>query len=225
MVCFVNYDDIQDQIQKQIQTVKNTCVREETWFYSSDYSDIQWMDVFSGFNQEFISFFEQFDGVKMESRTKSWNIQSLLDLGFIPKNTEIAFSLNPQELIERYETGTAPLSKRIEAINTLIEKWFKVWIRLLPLLPVKDYQKIYSQFFTNLASQIDMNKVYSSFASWLLFTKRDYKVMLKKYPHLDILHYLSLEDDDFFRASKQVREWFYKEIKSLDKKCLLCLEN
>jgi hypothetical protein len=39
----------------------------------------------------------------MEIRTKSNNIKPLLDLGFVPKNTEIAFSLNPQILVDKYE--------------------------------------------------------------------------------------------------------------------------
>jgi hypothetical protein len=39
----------------------------------------------------------------METRTKSGNVQSLLDLDIIPQNTEIAFSLNPQAIIENYE--------------------------------------------------------------------------------------------------------------------------
>lgn len=80
------------------------------------------MDTLSGFNQEFIEFFEQFKGVNMEIRTKSGNIKSLLDLDFVPKNTEIAFSLNPEELIQRYETGTASLEQRYTAINKLLEK-------------------------------------------------------------------------------------------------------
>jgi len=225
MVCFVNYDDIQDQIRKHISQLQSAKLHSDIWMYSSDYSDIQWMDGFSNFNNEFIPFFEQFSWVKMEIRTKSWNIQSLLDLGLIPKNTEVAFSLNPQDLIDRYETWTASLDMRIKAINTLIWAWWKVGIRLLPLLPVKNYKSIYSEFFTYLSHHIDMDTVYSSFASWLLFTKQDYNTILKKYPHLDILHYLSLEEDDFYRESKQVRNWFYNKIKSLDKKCLLCLEN
>jgi hypothetical protein len=39
----------------------------------------------------------------MELRTKSGNIKPLLDLNFVPKNTEICFSLNPQNLIDKYE--------------------------------------------------------------------------------------------------------------------------
>jgi len=224
MVFFVNYNDIKKQITQKIKELQNRGTKDDIWFYSSDYSDIQGMDMISGFNTEFIEFFEQFKGVKMEIRTKSWNIQSLLDLWFTPKNTEIAFSLNPQVLIDNYEKWTASLDARISAINTLIKAWFQVWIRLLPLLPVKNYKDIYKKFFDTLREQINIDQIYSSFASWLLFTKEDYKVMLKKYPTLDILHYLDLEDDNFYRESREVRNWFYKETKKLDKKCLLCLE-
>lgn len=49
--------------------------------------------------------------------------------------------------------------------------------------------------------------------------------MLKKYPQLDILHYLELEDDSFYKESREVRRWFYTEIKKMDHSCLLCLEN
>ncbi len=224
MVFFVNYDDIKAQISEKIQHLQSAGISEDIWFYSSDYSDIQWMDAISGFNNEFIEYFEQFKWVKMEVRTKSANIKSLLELWFVPKNTEIAFSLNPQILIDTYEKWTASLEKRITAINTLLDKDWQVWIRLLPLLPVKNYRQIYTNFFEEISKKIDISRLSSSFASWLLFTKRDYNTMLRKYPDLDILHLLSLEDDDFYRESKEVRNWFYENVKSLDKKCMLCLE-
>lgn len=227
MVFFVNYGDIREQISKQILQLSHTNKNPKSgiWFYSSDYSDIQGMDGISWFNQEFIPFFEKFSWVNMEIRTKSGNIGSLLDLWYAPKNTEIAFSLNPQELISQFETGTASLEKRYQAINTLIDAWWRVGIRLLPLLPVKNYQEIYTKFFQDLQENIPLEAISSNFASWLLYTKDDYKTMIKKYPNLSILHYLDLEQDNFYRESREVRSWFYKEIKKLDKKCMLCLEN
>jgi len=225
MVFFVNYDEIKVKIDEHIKKLQEKKLSEDIWMYSSDYSDIQWMDRISNFNQEFIPFFEKYSGVKMEIRTKSGNINSLLDLNVTPQNTEVAFSLNPQVLIDTYETWTSSLQKRIEAINTLIDAGWKVWIRLLPLLPVKNYEKIYGDFFIKLKQELPIEKLYSSFASGLLFTKKDYNTMLKKYPDLDILHMLHKEDDDFYRESKQVRNNFYSMVKTLDKKCILCLEN
>lgn len=224
MVFFVNYEDIKKQISQKIWELKKQHIKEDIWLYSSDYSDIQGMDAISSFNSEFIEFFEQFEWVHMEIRTKSGNIKSLFDLWFVPKNTEVAFSLNPQELIDRYETGTASLQKRFDAINSLLKHWWRVWIRLLPLLPIKNYKEIYGKFFQELEKNIPLEQIDSSFASGLLYTKRDYNTMIKKYPHLDILYMLNLEPDEFYRESREIRNWFYKEIKKMDKKCLLCLE-
>jgi len=161
----------------------------------------------------------------MEIRTKSANIKPLLDLWFVPKNTEISFSLNPQVLINKYEKWTSNLEARIEAINKLLELWFKVWIRFLPLLPVKNYEIIYEDFIDQLKDKINFSKINSTFASWLLYTKKDYNKILLKYPNLDILHMLDLWTDWFYRESKKVRETFYKMFKDLDNKCILCLES
>ncbi len=229
MVVFVNYDDIKKQIEEitspPAPLLQGEGSKWDIWFYSSDYSDILAMDSFSNFCQEFIQFFEQFSWVKMEIRTKSSNIKPLTSLWFVPKNTEISFSLNPQELIDKYEKATSSLDDRIDAINKLISLWFNVWVRFLPLLPVKNYKEIYSEFIDYIESKIDMCKIQSSFASGLLYTKKDYNKILSKYPDLDILYMLELNNDDFYRESKKVRDVFYKMFKKLDKSCILCLEN
>lgn len=225
MVFFVNYDDIKQAITNKINELKKQWITEDIWFYSSDYSDIQGMDMISGFNKEFIPFFEQFEWVKMEIRTKSWNIKSLLDLWIAPKNTEIAFSLNPQSLIDKYETWTSSLDMRMKAVNTLLENNFQVGLRFLPLLPVKNYKVLYEEFIVQMKKEIEFCDISSTFASGLLFTKRDYNTILKKYPDLDILHLLELEQDDFYREARVVRDTFYTMFKDLDNNCLLCLEN
>ncbi len=210
------------------------------WFYSSDYSDILWMDYLSGFIQEFVPFFENVrylpfskgvpegGGIRakvlMEVRTKSANIQPILNLGFVPKNTEFAFSLNPQQLIEKYEKWTSNLEERINAINILLEKGYKVGLRFLPLLPVVNYKEIYTKFAKEVAEKIDMSKISSSFASGLLYTKPDYNVMLKKYPKLDILYRLHQEKDGFVREKREVRDYFYNLFRDLDEKCFICLD-
>ena len=225
-VIFVNYEDIKNEIKNKIIEVKkeNWEKKEDIWFYSSDYSDIQGFDYLTNFNEEFIPFFEKFDWVMMETRTKSWDINSLLRLKNIPKNTEIAFSLNPQILIEKYEKKTASLNARINALNSLIEKNFKVWIRFLPLLPVENYYEIYSDFIEELKEKIDFSKINSSFVWGLLYTKEDYKKILKKNPELDILYKLEDSWDWFFREKRKIRDNFYKLFKKFDEKCMICLD-
>ena len=246
-IYFVNYDDIKKQILDKINCV-NSLPLEETewgliswndyelnlktdlkykdkiWFYSSDYSDILWMNNISGFMWEFVEFFEQFNDSMMEIRSKSANIKPILDLLFIPKNTEFAFSLNPQELIDKYEHWTSSLNERIKSINILLDKGYNVWLRFLPLLPVKNYKKIYGDFVKEIKERIDMKKVSSTFVSWLLYTKSDYNNILKKYPKLDILYRLQEEDGVFIREKREMRDYFYNLFRDLDKECFICLD-
>lgn len=221
IVIFINYDDIKEEIKNKINCLKN---EKEIWFYSSDYSDILWMDNLTEFIKNFVPFFEKFENTFMEIRTKSANIKSLLDLGFVPKNTEIAFSLNPQELIDKYEKWSSSLDDRIKSINILLWLWFKVWLRFLPLLPVKNYEVIYRDFIVYIKDNIDMEKLYSTFTTGLLFTKKDYNKILGKYPKLDILHMLNLDEDDFYRESNSVRKKFYEMFRELDPNIKLCLD-
>ncbi len=230
-VYFVNYDEIKNEISEVIENMEITYNDSETssewqqiWFYSSDYSDILWSNKISGFLQEFVPFFEKFDNVMMEVRTKSTSIQDIIDLWFIPKNTEFAFSLNPQILIDKFEKWTPCLDDRIKAINKLLEQGYKVWLRFLPLLPVKNYEQIYREFVEYIKENIDIKKVHSSFAAGLLYTKDDYNKIIKKYPKLDILHRLKLEKDDFVRCDRKARDFFYKIFKDLDENCMICMD-
>ncbi len=212
--------------------------KNKVWFYSSDYSDILGMDNISNFLKNFVPFFEKinspfywvitwekFTASMMEIRTKSANIKPILDLWFIPKNTEFAFSLNPQILIEKYEKWTSSLDDRIKSINILLDKGYNVWLRFLPLLPVNNYKEIYWDFVKEIKSKIDMDKVSSTFVSGLLYTKSDYNNILKKYPKLDILYRLKEDDWVFIREKKEMRDYFYKLFRELDKKCFICLDN
>ena len=211
--------------------------KDKVWFYSSDYSDILGMDNIANFLKNFVPFFEKinspfhkvrtgenFIASMMEIRSKSANIKPILDLWFIPKNTEFAFSLNPQELIDKYEHWTSSLDERIKSINILLDKGYNVWLRFLPLLPVKNYKEIYGEFVKEIKKRIDMKKVSSTFVSWLLYTKSDYNNILKKYPKLDILYRLREEDWVFIREKREMRDYFYNLFRDLDKECFICLD-
>lgn len=172
-VIFVNYESIQEAIKEKIEEERKKGYQGMLTFYASNYSDIQGLDPISQFNLHFIPFFEQFDKVLMETRTKSAKIDSFLEAyqGKIPHNTEIAFSLNPETIIEKYEKGAAPLSARIEAINSLLQQGYKVGLRFLPLLAIKDYEKIYTDFLLKLQQEIPIDKIHSIFIASLIYNR------------------------------------------------------
>lgn len=213
-VVFVNYEDIQAELKTKILEIRNGWYTEKIVFYASNYADLVGMEGFSDFHQSFIPFFEQFENVLMETRTKSGNIQSLLDMQIVPKNTEIAFSLNPQAIIDEYERWSSSLISRIAAIKILQSKWWKVWIRFLPLLPVPGYVEIYDQFLRELCQEIDIKNVNSIFLATLIYNKQDWITIQKKEPEFILLKNLELGEDGLVRVSasdREVFDWLFKK--------------
>lgn len=203
-VFFVNYDEIKEQI---LETIKDKS--KNFRFYSSDYSDNLATDDLTHFTSEFVPFFETLENAKMEIRTKSTNIKNLLKL-WPSKNTEVAFSINPSEVIEKYELKTPKLDERIKAINTMCEAWFLVWIRFQPLLEIDNYKEIYTKFLEYILPKIDFKKNNSIFIWGLMYTYDDYNKMLQKNPYLDLLYKLKKDKDLFYREDIEVRKWFYQ---------------
>lgn len=219
-VFFVNYEDIKNEILE----IDNNSTSPNL-FYSSDYSDNLATDNLTDFTKNFVPFFDKLKYSKMEIRTKSINIWNLLKLS-PSKNVEIAFSLNPKQIISKYELKTPDLDLRINAINKLLSNWWQVWIRFLPLLEIDNYEEIYKEFLEYVIEKIDFDKISSVFIWWLLYTKQDYNKILQKMPTLDLLYDLKDSNDWYFREKNEVREYFYKLFDSLlsGKKCYRTLE-
>ena len=94
---------------------------------------------------------------------------------------EIAFSLSPRLIAKQYESWTATLDEKISSINQLLEDWFRLWLRFLPLLPVNNFQEIYSEFLDEIIDKIDIEKIASIAIAPLIFNQWDYSVLTKKY--------------------------------------------
>ena len=185
-VFFLNYEDMQKEILNQIQKERKTWFDGQITFYASNYTDLLATEDISQFHKNFLPFCETLpDNVLIETRTKSANITTLIN--YVKKwnkptdKLEIAFSLSPKSIAEKYELWTAALEQKINAINTLIDNWYRVWLRFLPLLPVNNFLQIYSEFLDKIVNSILIEKVSSIAIAPLIFNEWDYNVLIKKY--------------------------------------------
>ena len=222
LLFFLDYKKMKEEI---LETIKKQDNNQTNRFYSSDYSDNLATDNLSDFTLEFIPFFENLENTKLEIRTKSNNISNLLKLN-PNKNIEIAFSLNPSEVIENYEHKTTSLDERIKRINSLLDAGWNVWIRFLPLVSIENYEEIYDNFLNYLKWKINFSRIESIFIWWLLYTNDDYNNILKVKPLLDLLYRLN-KDWNFYREDRIVRDRFYNKFSQFikEKKCNICLDN
>lgn len=208
-VFFVNYDEIKERIVETLEEQRNQWVKWNIWIYPSNWTDLLWSEHIASFHHQFLSFFDTLVWVQVESRTKSTAVRQLLSLP-APVNTEIAYSLNPQIIINNHETWTPPLKKRFAAINKLLDAWWRVWLRLMPLIPVDNYIHVYDSFFEEIKYEIDIDRCSSLFFWWFLLTKKDFSVMTKKNPQWMLWKHLTESDDSkILRTSYHIREELY----------------
>ena len=187
-VFFLNYEDMQKEIINQIQQLRQSWFNDQITFYASNYADLLATENISHFHENFLPFCESLpDNVLIETRTKSSNITALLNYTQSSnresptQKMEIAFSLSPQIIAKKYELWTASLSDKTNAINQLLEKWFRIGLRFLPLLPVKNFRQIYSEFLDEIIIKVDIKKISSIAIAPLIFNQWDYNVLIKKY--------------------------------------------
>lgn len=185
-VFFLNYEDMQKEIKNQIKKERQNWFGDQITFYASNYTDLLATEDISGFHKSFLPFCETLpDNILIETRTKSANITPLINYAknweSPTQKMEIAFSLSPRIIAEKYEVWTATLSQKIEAINKLLNNWFRVWLRFLPLLPVENYLQIYEEFLDEVISKVDTKKISSIAIALLIFNQWDYNILIKKY--------------------------------------------
>lgn len=178
-VIFTNYQDIQEAIATTIQTERKNGYQGKICFYASNYADLRAIELLSHFHQEFIPFFEQFDNVMMETRTKSTLPELLLSREIpLPQNTEIAFSLSPRTLAKLHEPHTAPLTQKLDIITKLIHKGYRVGLRFLPLLPVPNAKKIYQELIEEVKTTVPIERINSLAIAPLIESKEQRNTQL-----------------------------------------------
>lgn len=212
---------MQKEIINQIQNVRQYWFDGQITFYASNYADLLATENISHFHENFLPFCESLpDNVLIETRTKSANITTLLDYAknlnwnSSTQKMEIAFSLSPRIIAEKYELWTATLDEKLQAINQLLEKWFRVWLRFLPLLPIKNFQKIYSEFLDEVTDKINIDKIASIAIAPLIFNQWDYNVLIKKYQNDSDFSFINnlKKNEHHLRTCSEDEIWDFKEL-------------
>ncbi|MBN7774323.1 SPL family radical SAM protein [Clostridium aminobutyricum] len=68
--------------------------------------------------------------------------------------TIIRMSVNPQDIINKVEFGTASLTKRIQALNRLKEAGYQVGILVAPIVLIENWETLYRELFTILSDTL-----------------------------------------------------------------------
>lgn len=176
-VLFVNYQDFIDEIK----AIAKQHYPEEVYFFSGYDCDSLAFDPISEFLEHFLPVFATIPNAILELRTKSSNINALLQHSPLA-NVIVAYSLTPTEIAEQVEHKAPSIAKRLNSIKQLAELGWPIGLRFDPLIYASDYQTLYSTLITEVFNHVDGKAIHSVSTGPLRFPTAMYKKLIKLYP-------------------------------------------
>jgi spore photoproduct lyase len=180
----------------------------------------------AGHSAQWIAFAATQPNLHLEIRTKSANFRAMASLKPHP-NVVFAWTLSPQEIIERYEHHTPSLAARLKAAAQALRAGWKVRLCIDPVIYTEQFSRIYPELIDTIFAALDAKRLHSltlgSFrmssvhlrrlkkrhASDIAFYPYRVENQIASYPEaieseiLDTLTHKALE----YLASEQIRTW------------------
>ncbi|MFD3158286.1 radical SAM protein [Haloimpatiens sp. FM7330] len=212
VVIFVNIEDFFNEVKK----VSNN---KKIYLCISYDSDLLAFENITGFVSKWIDFAIENPNVLIEIRTKSNNFKSIA-YKHIPKNIIFAWTLSPQKIIEMYEHRTPSINARLEDIKLAISEGIKIRISIEPIMKIKEFENVYSDFVQNIFMVIPNDSIRDVNLGVFRMSTDHIKRIHKLNEFSNIFAY-SLERTKggvSYKDSKYMRDFVYNEvIKFIDK--------
>jgi len=176
---FVNYEDFVDDI---VDDAKNN-PDSNPWYFSGYDCDSLAFEPITQFAEHFLNEFArpELAHATLELRTKSTQMRSLEHRKSMP-NVVIAYSLNPQVVIDRFESMTPSLEKRLQALKRLQEVGWRIGLRFDPVIWHDEFESNYSAFFKQVFTTLNPHQIDSVTLGGIRLPKTFHKRMAKLMP-------------------------------------------
>ncbi len=198
---------------------------------TGELSDSLALDTVFPISSVLITCFAQRNHAFLELKTKSAEVDHLLHLDH-RRRTIVSWSLNPAQIIEDEETGTASLEKRIEAAQKCQENGYPIGFHFDPIVFHEGWEKGYPETLFSLFKRVDPKGVV-----WISLGGFRYPPQLKaiakeRFPNTKIfLGELFPGRDGKFRYLKEIRVEMYQKmvqwLRGIDESLFiyLCMES
>lgn len=151
---FLNWDDCKKEILRLRESVKGP-IRLGT----GQYGDPMAIEEAFPLNKEIIDWTAGFKDFTLEIKTKSDYIKPIIEADE-SRHVTMAFSLNPQSLIDRLEKGAASLQARLEAAKLTAEKsGCALAFHFDPILPLGNWQDEYLEVFDEMKRKLNNYRI------------------------------------------------------------------
>lgn len=182
IVIFVNIEDFFRAVDRELSYLESMylCISYDT--------DLLALEGLIPYSREWIEFASARENLLIELRTKSANYNSIRDMEAHP-NIILAWTLSPEEIIDRYEGHTPSLSARMDAVGQALDDGWKVRLSLEPIIKVKNWEQIYTEFIYKIGTTLPIDKIYDINIGVFRMSRDYFKKISKNRLDTDIFSY------------------------------------
>lgn len=198
---------------------------------TGEFSDSLMLEEITGYSIMIIDFFARRSDVLFEFKTKSRNIQNLLEAEHAG-NIVVGWSLNPQSVIDKNEFYTASLAERIEAAKLCAEAGYRLAFHFDPIFYYRGWEDDYREVVDRLLDTVGTGKIEWVSLGTLRFKPELKPVIENRFPGNTILDEEQIIGfDGKLRYPEEIRLRIYRKMIEMLKKggrrlpIYLCMEN
>ena len=185
IVVFTNTEEIKDAVKKQILERKYP---DEPLLLSLSYNtDILALENILPLTKQWIDFANNTDDLFMEIRTKSGLTSSFNKLK-PSKKILFAWTLSPDNIIQKYEHKTPLLERRIMSIKKIVDNGWPVRLSFDPILIYPNWKEDYKQMFERIKETISGNKIFDITIGVFRMSEDFFNRIKKTKPNSDLFY-------------------------------------
>jgi len=208
MTIHVNTPDLWSQLDKFLYRHKERFIRIGT----GELGDSLALDPITERSKDLISYFREKRKVNFELKTKSTNIDLVLNQE-PAENIILAWSLNTELMAEKEEKGAPSIKDRIEAALKVQKRGFRTAFHFDPMILYPGWEKDYEDVIKNLFSGIDPERVAWISLGSLRFPKPLKNLIRKRFPRSKIIYQEMITGiDGKLRYFKPLRMELYQKV-------------
>lgn len=205
---YTNWDDLLLEIEVFLSKNSKSLLRLGT----GELSDSLALESIFPISQFLIPFFSERRNGILELKTKSDQIAPLLHLDHRGR-TIISWSINPPNIIEDEERGTALMEERIGAAKRCQEKGYPLGFHFDPIIYYRDWEKGYQETILQLFKQIDSKRIVWISLGGFRYPSKLKTIVEERFPETKIfLGELFPGRDGKFRYLKEIRIEIYQKM-------------
>lgn len=173
------YSNIDDAI-KELQDMSLDHGQKNLRVGTGEVIDSLSLDPLTLYSRPLIDFFSRQKHWSLEFKTKSCHVDQFLDCDH-RGNVIVSWSINPQEVIEHEEHGTASLEERLNAAEKSVRKGFPIAFHLDPMIYHENWKTNYEKLIQTLSLRFRNANVQGISVGTLRFQPEQRHIMRERF--------------------------------------------